>query len=139
MNATTTPTAMTVKSGRALPSIAQRKPSMTPTIGFRLYKIRHFSGMMVTEYTTGEAYIQNWTRKGIACPTSRYFTLSAERYRLTATDVTTARRIKNGSASTPHVGAIPYHTIMPSRITNEIAKSTTGPSAPQIGTLNRRK
>src|SRR5438445_12239978 len=58
-NATTTAlTAMTPNSGPCLPSSAQRNPSMTPAIGFRLYKHFQFSGTRLTVYASREASIQ---------------------------------------------------------------------------------
>src|SRR5204863_3622973 len=42
----------------------QRKPSITPTMGFKEYNKRHFSGTMPLLKPTGETYNPNCTMKG---------------------------------------------------------------------------
>jgi len=41
------------------PKIAQRKPSITPTIGFKEYNKRHLSGIVSLLNPTGEMYKPN--------------------------------------------------------------------------------
>jgi hypothetical protein len=42
-----------------VPRIAQRNPSITPTIGFNSYSQSHFSGTILLENPTGETYRPN--------------------------------------------------------------------------------
>src|SRR5208283_3037091 len=97
----------TIALGAPLPRIAQRKPSITPAIGLSPYQTRSDSGTRLEAYTTGDANIQIWMRKGIVYWKSRYLTLSAESQRPTPRDVASARRRKNGRKMMLIVGAYP--------------------------------
>jgi len=46
------------------PRIHHLKPSITPTMGFKEYKSRHFSGITLLLKPTGEIYKPSWTMKG---------------------------------------------------------------------------
>src|SRR4029453_4895040 len=97
-------------AGSPLPSRAQRNPSITPAKGLRLNSGRNFSGTIFTEYTTGDAYIQNWIKNGIVYLISRYRALRGDSHNPTASAVINARTRNKGNTSTPQPGAIPNQT-----------------------------
>src|SRR5690348_16122130 len=69
--------------------------------------------------------------------TSRYLTFSAESHNVTAIDVATAKRRKNGSSTACQDGTVPYHAIIATRKTAPIAKSTRPARTGAIGMRSR--
>src|SRR5271165_3632345 len=65
------------KSGASPFSNAHRKPSITPTMGFREYKSRHCSGTTELLKPTGEIYTRNFRRTGTMKRRSQFFTVKA--------------------------------------------------------------
>src|SRR5215510_9627035 len=126
-------------AGFPLSRRAQRNPSITPAKGFRLKSRRHFSGTMLTEYTTGDAYIQSWTKNGIVYLMSRYRALRGESHNPTASAVRNARARNTGKTSTPQPGAIPNQASIASRTRNETKKSTRGDETAAKGIIRRGK
>src|SRR6266566_5609342 len=100
---------------------------------------RQRSGTRLTGYATGEAYIQHWVKNGMTYPTSRYLTFKAEHQSPTARAVANARSRKNGRASNPQPGVMPYQVIMPTSNTKATAKSRIPDSVPARGRTARGK
>jgi len=121
------------------PSMAQRKPSMTPTMGLRLYQKRHFSGIIELMKPTGLTYMLILTMNGIICFTSRYFTFSALNYRLAPKAAIMAIRKKAGSNSRWIRKLTSYQIMSPIRMTKEIMKSTTAPRVALAGIISLGK
>jgi len=78
------------------PSMHQRKPSITPTIGFNEYNNLNLSDMLLLLKPTGEIYIPNCTTNGIIYLKSRYLTLSAATYSPAPIEVRNAKRRNKG-------------------------------------------
>src|SRR5262245_50997304 len=93
-----------VQSGVVVPRTDHRKPSITPTSGFRPYTIRHFSGTKLLEYTMGQSHIQACVKNGTAIPTSRYLTLRAVSHRPNANAVITVISTKTGTKRIGQLG-----------------------------------
>src|SRR5215213_4536998 len=70
---------------------------------------------------------------------SRYCTLSALSHNPAASAAPTASSTNSGSATTAHVGVIPYQNISPSSTTNEMQKSTIPAMTDASGTTRRGK
>src|ERR1700687_4637182 len=83
-----------------VPSSAQRKPSTTPTMGFKPYIVRHGSCKRLLGYAIGVANIQNCVMKGTIYFTSRNSTFSADNHSPTPREVINARSTNNGSHRT---------------------------------------
>src|SRR5215467_1572252 len=126
-------------AGFPLPNRAQRKPSITPAKGLRLNIRRHFSGTILTEYTTGDAYIQSWTKNGIVYLMSRYRALRGDSHSPTASAVIKARTTNTGKTNTPHPGVIPNQASITRRTKNETKKSTRGDATAAKGIIRRGK
>src|SRR5215470_1458930 len=140
-NINTTPALIIIVliAGSPLPRRAQRNPSITPAKGLRLNIGRHFSGTMLTEYTTGDAYIQNWTKNGIAYLMSRYRALRGDSHNPTARAVINARTRNKGKTSTPQPGTIPNQASIARRTRNEKQRSTRGDETEAKGIIKRGK
>ena len=78
------------------PNKHHRNPSIIPTIGFRAYQIFHLSGTTELLKPTGVIYKPNCTIKGIIYLKSRYFTLTAVRYKPIPNEHKKANKINKG-------------------------------------------
>src|SRR6266478_10217818 len=121
------------------PVNAQRKPSITPAIGFSPYSHCHLPGTRLLGYATGDASIQNCTRNGITYFTSRYSAFNAESHKPTPNAVASASSTKNGSHSACTPGRNPYPSTRASSTTNAITKSTSPDITLERGKINRGK
>src|SRR5476651_2795398 len=79
------------------PNNDQRKPSITPTIGFNPYQNRKRSGTSALLKNTGERYMPNCTRNGTTKRKSRYFTFSAVIHSPAPSEVAKAITTNSGS------------------------------------------
>ena len=106
-NITTPKEIRIVVPGADVPSRAQRKPSMTPVIGFRAYNHCQDWGIILAGYTTGDANIQICIRNGTVYWKSRYWTFKADSQRPTESEVIMAKIISSGRNMTLIVGTTP--------------------------------
>src|SRR5271165_4658041 len=84
------------KSGASPFSNAHRKPSITPTMGFREYKSRHCSGTTELLKPTGEMYSPNCTMNGTMKRKSRYSTVNVHSHNPAPMATPNASAMKSG-------------------------------------------
>src|SRR5215831_6838895 len=87
----------------------------------------------------GVAKSQICVRNGTAYRTSRYRTFSAASQSPEPSAIASASSSSGGIHKMPHVGALPYASIIPSSTAKARAKSTTPPRTEAIGTASRGK
>tara|TARA_B100000315_G_C14375582_1_gene495031 strand:+ start:354 stop:791 length:438 start_codon:yes stop_codon:yes gene_type:complete len=121
------------------PSKMDRKPSITPTIGFNPYQVRKCSGIIEDGYTTGEANSQNWIIKGIVYLISLYFAFRAANSIPMPAEDKIIRRTKTGKRNIIFVGTIPNQNIIPTKTTKAMAKSKRPASTGVIGIISLGK
>src|SRR5438477_1349211 len=121
------------------PVNAHRNPSTTPAIGFSPYSQRHFAGTRLLGYATGDANIQNCTRKGVTYFTSRYSAFNAESHKPTPNAVASASSNNSGSHNAFTPGRNPYPSTIASNTTNAIPKSTSPDITLERGKISRGK
>src|SRR6185503_21163126 len=115
------------------PSRHQRKPSITPTMGLRLYQKRKAGGTTPLEKPTGDTYSPNWTMNGIMNRKSRYLTFRAVIRSAGPRLANTARTTNAGNRRICQVGAKPYQSISTNSIARLTAKSTSATTADEEG------
>jgi len=106
------------------PSRHQRNPSITPTIGFREYNIRHLSLITKLLKPTGLTYKPNCTIKGMIYLKSRYLTFTAVRYKPIPNAQVKANKINRGKNIICQEGMKPYQANNKSMMQNDIPRST---------------
>src|SRR3989304_4368982 len=100
MRVTATESSVKESTAHACPKRAQRKPSTTPTMGFREYSHRQASGTRLVGETTGVTKSQNCVRKGRVYLMSRYLASSAENQKPIPMEARIAIAVKSGRART---------------------------------------
>src|ERR1051326_1012859 len=121
------------------PRIDQRKPSITPTIGFNEKSSRHFWGTTPLLNPTGERYNPNCTMKGTMIRKSRYSTNNAAIHKPQPTDAASPSNRKKGSANTAGLGVKRCQIMSAARNASEIKKSTNPTTMLLVGTTKRGK
>src|SRR4051794_12726075 len=111
----------------------QRKPSITPTIGFAEYSNRHSWGTTCELNPTGDIYRPSCVTNGITYRTSLYLTFNAVIQSDGPMLAAKANTMKKGSNTICQAGMNLYQIIIPIRMENVIRKSANATTMLAIG------